>query len=193
MTTSKVSVDLKARTFSVEVPDEKLDGILDRLASMFLVGPQEIEEGAHSDAGRDDSPGDLAKAKVAENGKPKRRSKGGGGKTKTWSVIDLGLSEVQRNELRDFYAQKMPKGQGEEVAVLTVKLSEFLSKKAFTGDEVHSALKIVERPTPKNMTAVFGNLKRDAIGDYKGLDFLVNHLTEDFVKFKLPKPALKGK
>lgn len=185
MTTSKVTVDLKARTFSVEVPDEKLDGILDRLTALFAVVPRENEPGA--DLGVEGDAG------VVEVAKSKRRAKVGGGKPKTWSIIDLGLDEDQRNSLRQFYAAKSPKGQGEEVAVLTVKLSEISGKKSFTGDEVHSALKIVDRPTPKNLSAVFGNMKRDAIGDYKGFDFIVNHLTEDFVKFKLPKVAGKGK
>ncbi len=90
-----------------------------------------------------------------------------------------------------FSLKKARWGKEQQVAVLSVKLSEFLNKKVFTADEIHSALKIVETPTPKNLTAVFGNMKRDGLGDYKGTEFVVNHYTEDFVKFNLPKPRDK--
>lgn len=107
--------------------------------------------------------------------------------------MDLGLDEAQRSTLRRFFADKTPRGQNEEIAVLAAKLSELTGQKTFNGDQIHSALKIVDRPTPKNMTAVFGNMKRGGLGDYKGVDFIVNHYTEDYVKFKLPHPAKTAK
>lgn len=188
MSTSKVVVDLTARTFSVEVPDDKLDAVLDRLEEMFANGNV---RGPSVDRSADESQQDTDEAASAPSSKggKKRARTGGAGKVKSWSIVDLGLDEAQRSTLRRFFADKAPRGQNEEIAVLAAKLSELTGQRTFNGDQIHSALKIVDRPTPKNMTAVFGNMKRGGLGDYKGLDFIVNHYTEDYVKFKLPHPS----
>lgn len=193
VSTSKVVVDLTARTFSVEVPDDKLDAVLDRLEEMFsngrVPGPTIDRAGDETQPEADDAP---ASAPQAKGGKKRSRS-GGAGKVKSWNIVDLGLDEAQRSELRRFFADKAPRGQNEEIAVLAAKLSELSGQKSFNGDQIHSALKIVDRPTPKNMTAVFGNMKKGGLGDYKGLDFIVNHYTEDYVKFKLPHQTKTAK
>lgn len=193
MTISKVAVDLRARTFSVEVPDDKLDSILDRLEQIF--------DGYNGGEEADNTPPRVAlpnemqpsEAATPNRGTRKRGRSSSGGKLKSWQIVDLGLDEDQRAKLRQFFADKAPKGQGEEVAVISAKLSEMTGSKTFNGYQIHSALKIVDRPTPKNLTAVFGNMKRDGLGDYKGLDLIVNHYTEDYVKFKLPKTSDKKK
>ena len=191
MAISKIVVDLRSRTFSVEVPDDKLDAILDRLELMLNAEP--VSERAEPQAqGRDSSSTTANSGERVETPlKPKKRVRGAGasGKTKSLAIVDIGLDEAGREELRRFFSEKQPKGQGEQVAVLGSKLAEMTAKRIFSGDEIHSALKIVNQPTPKNLTAVFGNMKRDALGDYKGTDLVVNHFTDDYVKFKLPKAA----
>ncbi len=183
MSISKLVVDLNARTFSIEVPDEKLDAVLDRLEEMFSSKSGRLAPTPHKAEPENAEQPAIPSGKIGR----KRGRTSGVGKTKSWTIVDLGLDEEQRTKLRQHFSDKAPKGQGEEVAVLSAKLAEMTGQKLFNGDHIHSALKIVDRPTPKNMTAVFGNMKRDGLGDYKGNDFIVNHYTEDHVKFKLPR------
>jgi hypothetical protein len=192
MSTSKVTADLKARTFSIEVPDEKLDAVFDRLQHLFSLAATSVEAPSEEDfeaggAGDQSATSEQKGKEIPADQKGRRRTRSGsGGKHKTLSLVDLGLTEDQRTILRTFFKEKQPNGQKQELAVLGVKLAEFLERKSLTADEVHSALKIVDRPTPRNLSAVFGNMKKDGMGDYKDNDLIVNHYTEDYVKFKLP-------
>lgn len=81
-----------------------------------------------------------------------------------------------------------PRGQNAQVAVLGVKLKEYTKKSEFSCDDIHSAFKIVNRPTPKNLSAVFGNMKRDGKAGYSGHKLVVNSYTEDYVSFHMDKP-----
>lgn len=190
MTVSKITVDLKARTFTIEVPDEKIESILDKVEALFDKAP--LDSGSAPVHG---SPGHAAEDAVEASAvvksrdpapQPRRRGKGPS-KLKSWDTIDFGFTPEQRQAIREFYSAKNPTGQGESVAVLIVKAAEFLGKKDFDGNEVHSLFRIVDLPTPKNLTAVFGNMKRDSLARYEGNSVTVTSFTEDEVNFKLPK------
>ena len=101
--------------------------------------------------------------------------------------MHLGINPQQRDELRAYFSEKAPKTQNEQVAVLGVKVKEYVNKEVFNIDEMHSAFKIVNKPTPKNLSSVFGNMKRDGKADYQDNTIIINSFTEDFVNFHMQR------
>jgi hypothetical protein len=191
MAISKITVDLTARTFTIEVPDEKIESILEKVEALFdktPTPPPQVtspRDGPSPQEPEGEAPEQSQKPTPAST---RRRGKGPS-KIKSWEISDLGLDTEQRQSIRDFYTQKSPTGQGESVAVLIVKASSILGKKEFDGNDLHSLFKIVDLPTPRNLTAVFGNMKRDGVAKYEDNKVIVTSFTEDEVNFKLPKTA----
>lgn len=201
MGTSKIAVDLRARTFEIEVPDERVDDILSRLEGLFKL-PNPTGEVTSSDSSPHQSAGDENSSPAEETDgesdgtQPAKRRRGNGkgvAKVRSYQLVELNLTSDQRSQIREFFSQKAPAGQNEQVAVLAVKLKEFLQKNNFSAGEIHSAFKIVDLPTPKNMMAVFGNMKRDGRGNYSDNKFIVNSHTEDYVNYHMQKKTNKVK
>lgn len=192
MGTSKVSVDINQRSFEIEVPDENVGHVLELLGHLFdrlqpvasAPRPSSLEQAFNPDRTEE-----VEEIRSEDSTKPKRKKVGnkGAAKVRPPELIELGLSPEQRQEMQTFFAAKAPKGQNDQVAVLGVKLKEFTQRSEFTVDEIHSAFKVVARPTPKNLTAVFGNMKRDGRAGYSDYKILINSYTEDFVNFHMSK------
>lgn len=193
MGTSKISVDLNQRTFEIEVPDENVGSVLDQLVQLFDKLPPAAASELEKSVDRDDPHDSVS----SENGavdndseresKPKRKRGAAKGPTKikAYELVDLGLTQPQRQEMQKFFQEKSPHGQNDQVAVLAVKLKEFKGKSDFSVDEIHSAFKVVNKPTPRNLTAVLGNMKRDGRGGYSDSKLIVNSFTEDHVEFHM--------
>jgi len=191
--TSKIAVDLIARSFEIEVPDERVEEVLSRLEELFRIpipnarlrAPE--EEAVHSG----DETHEISDTDINEESKSpskKRRGNGkGAAKDRAFQLVELGLTPEQRADVRKDFEQRAPKGQNEQVAVLAVKLESILNKSDFTGDQMHSAFKIVDKPTPKNLMAVFGNMKRDGRANYSDNKLLVNSHTQDYVNYHMGK------
>lgn len=199
MGTSKIAVDLRARTFEIEVPDDRVDDILSRLEGLFKL-PNPVDEPdapkafPHTPAGEGGPLHEDAITGENDGAQTTKRRRGNGkspSKVRSYQLVELNLAADQRAQIRQFFSEKGPTGQNEQVAVLAVKLKEFLQKSDFSADEIHSAFKIVDLPTPKNMMAVFGNMKRDGRGNYSDNKLIVNSHTEDYVNYHMKKKANK--
>lgn len=192
MSTSKICVDLRQRTFTIEVPDERVEAVLARVEALFKTEPTTTDMSLKNDQSAGDQSPDAEgpngstntdiKSKV--DAPTKKRSKGTA-KVKSWQLVDLPLTTEQRQAFRDFYKEKNPTGQNDQVATIGVKLKEFMVKSSFSGDEIHSGFKIVNLPTPKNLIAVFGNMKRDGRANYVDNQVVINSHTEDYVNFTM--------
>jgi hypothetical protein len=186
VSTSRIKVDLSSRSFEIEVPDEKIDDVLVKIEKLFAqtrapggnVAPLQTDE-SQTEAG-EESNGKLSDKK-------RKRGGGSGGKTKSYQLVDLGLSPQQRQAIQEFFTEKAPSQQNDQVAVLGVKLKEFLNRDTFTGDDIHSAFKVVNKPTPRNLTAVFGNMKRDGKAGYSDNKIVINSYTDDHVQFHMKR------
>lgn len=196
MATSKIAVDLRARTFEIEVPDDRVDEVLNRLEALLkLPVPADLPDKSapkSEEISSDDAPREDDNGKVDSDSGGRKRSKSAI-KPKSYNLVELGLNEAQRAAVRDYYAEKNPIQQNDSVAVLGVKLAEFLGRSAFSADEIHSAFKIVNQPTPRNLIAVFGNMKRDGRAAYSENKVHINSHTEDYVKFHMKKSKEKKK
>ncbi|MFC7397715.1 hypothetical protein ACFQU1_10975 [Chelatococcus sp. GCM10030263] len=198
VSTSKIFVDLKQRTFTIEVPDERLEAILDRIESLFKnhtipdaeIGSPLVQDFPSSDDDEGASERPEPTAKVNSEGGRKRAK--GNGKARSWELVDLPMTVEQRQALRGFFSEKSPATQNDQVAVVAVKLKEFLGKSMFSGDEIHSAFKIVDLPTPKNLPAVFTNMKKGGISGYSNSQIVVSSHTEDYVSYRMSASKKKG-
>ncbi len=153
-----------------------------------------MAEGSRS--GSNEKPTSLSNGSFvdAPSDKKRKRGTGGGGKTKTYQLVELGLAPQQRQAVQEFFAEKAPIQQNDQVAVLGVKLKELLKRDTFTMDEIHSAFKVVNKPTPRNLLAVFGNMKRDGKAGYSDNRVIINSYTDDHVQFHMKKDeGKKGK
>lgn len=194
MGVSKISVDLNERTFDLEVPHESLAHVLEQIAMLFdkLSPPSSLQKNDFS-AISSEQEIDNSDEEILDNSahnlktKRKRSSARGPSKVRAYQLVELNLAQEQRLEMQRFFQEKSPKSQNDQVAVLAVKLKEMMKKEDFTTDEIHSAFKVVNKPTPKNLTAVFGNMKRDGRGGYVDNKLIVNSFTEDHVAFHMSK------
>lgn len=188
---SKVSVDINQRSFDIEVPDENVGHVLELLGHLFEKVPPAVNAAAVRTVALDQTgqEEETEEAIAEEAAKPKRKRSTGKGPSKVRApeLIDLGLSTEQRREMQAFFAAQAPKGQNDQVAVLGVKLKEFTQRSEFSVDDIHSAFKVVAKPTPKNLIAVFGNMKRDGKAGYSDNKLIVNAFTEDHVSFHMNK------
>lgn len=188
MSLAKVSADLKARTFAIEVSEELLDSVLGKIETLFATQPDApaiVEGDAMSQALPEG--GDAPAA--PHLAKPARTRSRSGSKLTNWKLVDLNLSTEQIADLRSFFEAKGPVTQNDMVAVVAVKLKEHLKRDQFVGDEIHSALKLVGRPTPKDLRAVFKNMKQDGIADADGTTLYANSYLDDYVHYRMKKPA----
>lgn len=188
---SRVSVDINQRSFDIEVPDENVGHVLELLGHLFEKLPPTVTAAAPRTAtpSRTDLEEEVEETTAEEVAKPKRKRGSGKGQSRVRppELIDLGLSTEQRREMQAFFAAQAPKGQNDQVAVLGVKLKEFTQRSEFSVDDIHSAFKVVAKPTPKNLIAVFGNMKRDGKAGYSDNKLIVNAFTEDHVSFHMNK------
>lgn len=191
MANSKISVDLISRSFEIEVPEQQVQSTLEYIEKLLKL-PVERTTITHGGADvrgatpdRESAPEATAKQGPSDSDdtKPTKKKRTTGSKPKSYHIVDLGLAPEQREDIRNFFNEKAPKTQNEQVAVLGLKMKEHKGKESFTTDEIHSAFKIVNKPTPRNLEAVFGNMKRDGKGDYEDSSIVINSLTDDFVNF----------
>lgn len=185
---SKIAVDLQSRTFEIEVPDDKVEATINLLQKLFSevpVAPSSTPARSPASSPAVAATGDSSQSKTEKSSGKKKSNF----KPKTYGLVDLGLTTEQRKELNDFYVSKKPSGQNEQVAVLAIKLKEFLGRAAFSGDEIHSAFKVVNKPTPKNLASVMGNMKRDGKAGLEDGVLQVNNFTEDFVNFHMAEQS----
>ncbi len=193
MSTSRISVDLNQRSFEIEVPDQNVESVLNLIGELFSklsplgAAPAMAKSKDFAAVGSPAPDADDQGTMDSSKSKKKRSGSKAGAKAKVPELIDLGLTPEQRIEMVEFFEEKAPKGQNDQVATLGVMLKKFLGKSEFNIDEMHSAFKVVQKATPRNLIAVFGNMKRDGKAGYSENQLTVNSYTEDHVSFHMKK------
>lgn len=196
MSEVKLKIDIKNGTVEIEANgelfekvSEKAGALLDKFAKIDFQGSAPSETGeSHEREARDDS--DENNQHPPEQ-KVKKRRASGSARSTNWKMVDNLLDEAGRHSLKAFFEEKMPSGQNEQVAVLTVKLKELTSREGFDGDEIHTAFQIVGKKTPGNLNAVFGNMATAGLGSQSDKKFKPNFKAGDLVKHDLPRKVDK--
>lgn len=202
----KIRVDLATGTIEVEADASNIDAIFDRLDAFIprlseaYGRPTKEDKPASSTVGtppaipKPEHPAEGSVANVPDpKGDAKKVKKGSKGK-EVYSAVDLGLTEQQRQELRDFYTSKQPQSQHEQVAVLMDWLKREGNKSTANWNDIFTAFRTVNVKSPAKISSVLGNMvglswvKNVGEGQYALI-----HVGEDYVKFDLPKPPKKAK
>jgi len=195
----KIKVDLSAGTIEVEADAENIDAVFNRLDAFIPRLSNAYERSTYKIDGASNESTPLASRTVtptpdasgagpAEKGVEARKvSKGARGK-EAYSAVDLGLTEPQRKELRDFFAAKQPKSQHEQVAVLVDWLKREGNKPTVTWNDIFTAFRTVGAKSPAKISSVLGNMVGMSwVKNVGGGQYALIHVGEDFVKFDLPK------
>lgn len=104
-----------------------------------------------------------------------------------YSVLDLGITEAQRQKLRTFFSECAPKSQKDKVLVLGYWLEKEGGLEGFDVNEIYTALQIVSEKTPGALGQMLRDIKKDgkiARGG-KSKKYNLNHIGLDYVKFDL--------
>lgn len=130
---------------------------------------------------------------VEQKNDVRKASKSSKGK-EVYSVVDLGLSEEQRQQLRDFYTSKQPQTQNEKIAVLMDWLKREGNKPTATWNDIFTAFRTVAVKSPAKISSVLGNMVGLSwVKNVGGGQYDLIHVGEDYVKFDLPKAPKKAK
>jgi hypothetical protein len=193
----RVHLTLGKVEIEIESPRESLEMVFDRVAKLIealpnsapsverMVGqpdsepPQmepitSVNSAAASPATHTDEP-DQKKRKSLPASKPERLH-----------TVDLGLSSEQRDSFREFYKQKAPSGQNDQVLTVMRWLTKTLGGPHLSRDQIFTGLRTVDEKVPKRLGSVLSNLH--VLGfiliDKDG--YIIHHTGEDRVDKDLP-------
>lgn len=202
----KIRVDLSAGTVEVEADAENIDALFDRLdvfiprLSEAYGRPTEEDQMPYSKGMSPSAPAKLGQSAdadppnpIEQKGEVRKVAKAPRGK-EVYTPVDLGLTETQRNEMREFYTSKQPKGQNEQIAVLMDWLKREGNKSMATWNDIFTAFRTVGVKSPAKISSVLGNMvglswvRNVGNGQYELI-----HVGEDYVKYDLPKAKSTNK
>ena len=195
--TVRIQLYLASGTVSIEAPPDSLDTVFERLESFI---PQLAD--AYADFAPLDSedPQDGSEDEEVPEGEtnsdpttatPASRTKRGSrrdSKKETSRRVDLGLDEAQRNAFRQFFADKTPKGQNDQVLTIMYWLQKEAGTASLDRDQIFTGFRTVDAPVPGRIGSVLSNLRiAGMVVPQDDGKYVLHHVGEDHVKFKLPK------
>lgn len=195
----KINIDLNSGAVNIEAASESLNMIFDRLESFLpslieaksqFSNRENEDEEAEEVGGEstDDGSGTPAEPKGKPPTKPKRTSSA---KPETFKTVELGLNANQRQAFKDFYAEKSPTGQSDQVLTVIYWLIKNTDKETLSKDEVFTGLRTVNEKAPKRLTSVLSNLALSSQITKNGANSGLHHIGEDYVERDLPKKKAK--
>lgn len=181
------SLDLECSGEDFEAVMTRVEGMMKNLANVPRRKPVAAVEGfsENEDTAEADGPGTVDKPAK----KPKRRK--GGGHSANWQVVDNLLDDDQRGKLKQFFIEKAPSNQNDQVAVLAFKLEQLTGRPAFDGNELHTAFQAVGEKTPANLSGVLGNMAGKDMGKVVDKKWTPNFKSKDRVNHDLPLAVKK--
>ena len=191
MSQVKVKIDVAEGTIEVEAPAESYAEVFDKISEVL---PQLVR--AHSNPIAQSAVGvaNGAENEGSDEGSKKKGARAGrGGSKETYKVVDLGVDEGERSALRDFFKEKKPPAQHDQIAVLMAWLKAEKAKSTMNKDEVYTAFRTVDAKVPAKISSVLGNMVGMGwVTNVGSSTYALTHVGEDHVKFDLP-PKKKAK
>ena len=187
----RIQLDLASGTVSIEAPPESLDSVFEKLESFLPqladayadFAPLDADDGDDGEEGS----GAAETSSATPNPKAKRGTRRDSSK-ETYRSVDLGLNESQRNAFRQFYADKTPKGQNDQVLTIMYWLQREAGTASLDRDQIFTGFRTVDAQVPGRIGSVLSNLRiAGMIVPQDDGKYVLHHVGEDYVKFKLPK------
>lgn len=120
---------------------------------------------------------------------PTKQRKSSGGRKKyveKYEIVDFGLSSEARNDFREFYSEKSPTNQNDQVLVIAYWLLNNTDREVVTREEIFTGFRMLDIKIPAQLRTVVSALAREGMITPSGKDFSLNHIGEDQVVHDLP-------
>jgi hypothetical protein len=184
----RVRIDTASGIIEVDAPADVYADVLDRVKS-FLPAVNEAKGGVEVQQGNSSGAGDKAVRGIETlDSGAKKTSRKSTGSRQSYQFVELGLTEVERSDLKSFFKDHEPKGQNEQTVVLMSWFRATKAKESMTWDEVYSAFRTVDAKVPGRIGSVMSNLNgKNWTKGAAGQGYSLTHVGEDYVKFDLPR------
>lgn len=190
MTQVKIRIDLATGVVDIEAPVEEYVEVLAQVREA-LPGLVKARGGSTTTEAPSTRDAEDSSKKGSSNSKSKRTRRSSGSAKETYNVAKLGLDEDERQALRDFYVEKNPGAQHDQIAVLMYWFQSHTNRQQMSKDEIFTAFRTVEAKVPAKISSVLGNMTSQlqwATAEGSG-NFKLTHVGEDHVKYSLPKES----
>jgi hypothetical protein len=196
--TVKIQLDLATGTVNIESPADSLDVVFEKLGAFLPQLADAYAEFAPAEGDDTDITGNDEQSDSETSEMPTTQKSAAVSRAKTssrreshketYKSADLKLDEGQRNAFRQFFADKAPKGQNDQLLTIVYWLQREGEKSSVDKDEIFTGFRTVDAPVPGRISSVLTNLRLEGMvvpqDDGK---YVLHHVGEDHVKFKLPK------
>src|SRR5262245_55160930 len=180
----KLEIDLSSGKIQVECAATSLDAVLQKVEG--LLPKLSTAKGAvvfPKPAPLRDA-GSTTSVSAQLGDKPTRPKRKAG----VYEMVRLGLTMDQARALNDFYKEKNPKSQNDQILVVMYWLAQELDRKVVDADEIFTAIRnVANAKAPARIESVMSNLVMDnkAARDGNG-KIRLTHIGEDYVTKDLP-------
>ena len=127
------------------------------------------------------------------NQKSTKKKKNNNSKTESFKVVDLGLEQAKRTAYREFYEEKKPSNQNQQILVAMYWLIKEVHKQYLSKDDIYTGLKTVNARVPARISSVLSNLMMDGKVISDEGKYTLHHTGEDYVVYDLPEKKVSGK
>ena len=185
-----VKLNLKEGAVEIDCPLEEFEGVVSRVKELMgasgeartkqpnLSSSEEAAKAVRQDpsaATTNDKRGGQSRQKGGSSGRP--------GRIGSFEPVNLGFSEQQERELREFFEQKKPTEQVDQVACAMYKGEDLLQRKAFSFNEIYTIMKLAGvKPLPKAIDVVLGRMISDNWAVKEGSGFSTKFVGRDHVE-----------
>jgi hypothetical protein len=184
---ARIQVDVINGILDIEASEEALEAATQYAIKLLETARQAKPAKSSSPLASVENASEEEADAVGADAPPPRKRKRGGGKTKNWQNIPTLLKNEDWKYITDFFAQKSPKTQNEQVAVICRGLSERLDRNGFDGNEIHTVYNGLGKKTPSSLTGVMGNMAVEGLGHTTDGKFQLGFRGEQLVDHDLPR------
>ena len=191
----KIQVRLKEGEVFVEAPGDALELVFTKLelflpnliqVSQSIFQENHVNKVEPSNFDKDEEIQSSGEDKFVELRSSKRK-RSASSRLESYKVVDIGLSPEQRVKYKEFYDEKKPANQNQQLLVAMYWLKKEANKPLLSKDEIYTGLKTVNARIPARISSVLSNLMLEGkVVSEKDGNYSLTHIGEDFVNYDLP-------
>jgi hypothetical protein len=190
----KISISIYDGTVDIDADPEHITAATDHalrliaeLSSVKRPSPPQAQQNNEVETMNADN---AEAVEDSSNTKAKQKRRGTS-KSKSWQYIHDLVDKSGWKKIHEYYEEKKPKTQNEQVAVFCAILRELTKRDSFDGHEIHSCFKALGKKTPANLAGVFSNMGIDGLGHSSEGKFHLDFKGEQLVEHDLPRSSVK--
>jgi hypothetical protein len=191
-----LKIDLNAGTIEIDAPSDDFNNTIEKtmeLAEAINLGKKPLSQGpavsgtasesARTESVSSESSGEpviRTRVRVKAGASP---SSARSGRIGSFEPVDLGLTEDQERQLRNFMETKQPKDHIPQVAVSLYQGEKILGRKSFNYNEIYTLMRLSGiKDLPKALDVTIKRMIDDSFVIKDGLGFALKFVGRDFVE-----------